>query len=44
MLSRIIGDIESYLMSPMKDPEDWWEQEKRIFLCDLLAQLKEQRD
>jgi hypothetical protein len=44
VLNRIIHEVESFLMSPMKDPEDWWEQEERIFLCDLLAQLIAQRD
>ena len=42
MLSRMIGEIESYLSSPMRDAEDWWEQEERLTLCDLLAQLKAQ--
>jgi hypothetical protein len=44
MISRMILEIESYLMSPMKDAEDSWEQEERIFLCDLIAQLRAQRD
>jgi hypothetical protein len=44
VLNRIIHELELFLMSPMKSPEDWWEQEERIFLCDLLAQLIAQRD
>jgi hypothetical protein len=44
VLNHIIGELESFLMSPMKDPEDWWEQEERMFLCDLLSQLTAQRD
>jgi hypothetical protein len=44
MIGRMIQEIESYLMSPMRDAGDSWEQEERIFLCDLLAQLRAQRD
>jgi hypothetical protein len=44
MLSRIIDEIQAYLASPMRDAEDWWEQEERLTLCDLLAQLTAQRD
>jgi hypothetical protein len=44
MISRIIAEIETYLMSPMKDSGDSWEQEERMFLSDLLAQLRVQHD
>jgi hypothetical protein len=44
MLSRMITEIESYLASPMRDTEDWWEQEERISLCDLLATIRARRD
>ena len=43
MISRMILEIESYLMSPMKDAEDSWDMEERRFLCDLLSQLQAQR-
>jgi hypothetical protein len=42
MLSRMISEIESYLMSPMKDAGDSWEIEERIFLGHLLSQLQAQ--
>jgi hypothetical protein len=44
MLSRMIAEIESYLSSPMRNAGDWWEQEERISLCDLLARLAAQSD
>jgi len=44
MLSRMIGEIESYLSSPMRNAGDWWEQEERLTLCDLLTLLTAQRD
>jgi len=43
MLSRIILEIESYLMSPMRDPADYWEKKERMFLHALLTQLRAQR-
>ena len=42
MISRMIGEIESYLTSPMKDSEDCWEIEERRFLRGLLSQLQTQ--
>jgi len=42
MISRMILEIESYLMSPMKDGGDLWELDERRFLRDLLSQLRAQ--
>jgi len=39
----MILEIEVYLMSPMKNVEDIWEQKERWFLHALLTQLRAQR-
>lgn len=44
MLNRIIGEIESYLASPIRDAQSGCEQDERRFLRELLEQLKAQRD
>jgi hypothetical protein len=44
MLNRIIGEIESYLSSPMRDAGCESEIEERRFLQELLEQLTVQRD
>jgi hypothetical protein len=43
VLNRIIGEIESYLLSPMRDAGCESEIEERRFLRELLEQLRTQR-
>jgi hypothetical protein len=40
----MIGEIEAYLASPMRDAECGWEKQERSSLHELLAQLKAERD
>ncbi len=42
-IDRMIAEIESYLATPMKDAEAFWEQEERRSLHELLEQLKERK-
>jgi hypothetical protein len=41
---QMIREIELYLLSPMRDADDFWEWEERRSLSELLAQLKAQLD
>jgi hypothetical protein len=40
MIRRMIAEIESYLSSPMKDAESFWEIAERRSLGELLTLLK----
>jgi hypothetical protein len=40
IVGRMIAEIESYLSSPMRDAESFWEREERRSLCELLTRLK----
>ena len=40
MIERMIAEIESYLNTHMRDPWSDDEQEERMFLCDLLFDLR----
>lgn len=40
MLNQMIVEISRYLAAPMRDSYSDEEQDERIFLCDLLADLK----
>ena len=43
-IRRMVGEIEAYLNSPMRSASDWWEQEERISLYDLLVLLRAEMD
>jgi hypothetical protein len=40
IVGRMIAEIESYLSSPMKDAESFWEIQERRSLGELLTLLK----
>ncbi|HWT83456.1 MAG TPA: hypothetical protein VN648_32190 [Candidatus Methylomirabilis sp.] len=40
-IDQMMREIESYLLSPMRDADDSWEWEERRSLCELLEQLKQ---
>jgi hypothetical protein len=43
-IRRIIGEIEEYLASPMRNKRDYWEWRERGVLSALVTLLKAQRD
>ena len=42
-IERMVREIEAFLATPMHNAESFWENDERLFLVELLAQLKEKQ-